>query len=95
MDDKKGFIQLYKVNYNKNYFKETKIEFVKDITLEINKIKPKNFNGFQKYITCITQQISHEKKIKILVTCSNGNVYLITYKNLNFLILKDLPLDIL
>ena len=77
LDEKKGMIKLYKVIYDKVNFKNSEIKFIKNI--EIKKIKNINnesndFEGFKGYITYITQS---KFDGKILLTCSDGNVYLL------------------
>ena len=90
--NKKGFVHLYKVNYNNEIFENTEIEFVRDLEKELNNnVELKQCGGFKNIITCITQQINSEE-IKLLVTCFDGNVFLITYKNLEVLILNELNL---
>ena len=90
--NKKGFVQLYKVNYNNKIFENTEIVFVRDLENELNNnVELINCGGFKNKITCITQQITSEA-INLLITCFDGNVFLITYKKLEFLISKELNL---
>ena len=79
-DKNKGLIKLYKVNYNKDNFEKTSIEDVKNIEIEIELSNNglKNFDGFNGYITCITQS---RYDGKILMTCSDGSVYLFHYND--------------
>ena len=81
-DNKKGLIKLYKVIYDEDNFKNSEIKPIKDI--EIKKIQNNNvdnksndFKGFEGYITYITQS---KFDGKILLTCSDGNVYLLPLK---------------
>ena len=75
LNKKKGLIKLYKVIY---YYEieKIKIEYIHDIIIE--KKKGKNdlecFKGFKGPISCIIQSSQGE----ILVTCYDGNVYLIS-----------------
>ena len=76
-----GLIKLYKVNF---YKKDINIEFIQDITININKDnknETEKFQGFKGPISCIIQSkiTSH-----ILITCWNSYVYLFTPPNLNF-----------
>ena len=70
----KGIIKLYKFIKNEN-IEDTKIEFIQDIEIT----KTKNFNGFKDAISSITQS---KKDGKILVSSWDGNVYLLSYPNL-------------
>ena len=90
---KKGIIKLFKVIYS--YEKsEYRIEFIQDIEI-INQ-----YDGsivlFKKPISCITQSSSDEN---LLVTCWDGNVYLLTtvnikaYLNFDNLIEKDISIN--
>ena len=86
---KQGLIKIFKVNYNRENFENTEIEFVHDIEnitkeKDINNNESKKFEGFKGHITYITQSRDNEK---ILFTCSDGNVYLLKYQDLEFLIL--------
>jgi len=99
---KRGGIKLYKLNYEDDNIK--KIEFIQDITFEKQKIKKfgkdkKNenssgkeiefedyiFKGFESSISCITQST---KTGKILITCWDGNVFLLSEPNIS-IYLKD------
>ena len=69
----KGEIKLYKYEKNIN-----DIKFVSDFV--IDKDKNNNFKGFNGIIKCMIQT----KDEKIIATCSNGNVYLLSEPNLEF-----------
>ena len=72
-----GLIKLYKVNNDKDNFEKTEIEYIKDIEIkEIIKKAEVNFVGFKGYITYINQS---RYDGKILLTCSDGNVYSLEY----------------
>ena len=83
-DKKQGLINLFKVNFNKENFEKTKIEYIKNI--EIGPFSGKNkFDGFKRNITCILQsQLTGD----ILITCSDGKVYYFSSPNLNNYILN-------
>ena len=67
---KKGLIKLYKVIYGEE-FNNIRIEFIQDIVLF-----KKRFNG---PISCMTQS---NLDGKILVTCWDGNIYLLDYADI-------------
>ena len=73
-DTKQGLIKKYKVNYNREIFEKTEIEYVLDIEIEkdVNINKVKQFDGFKGYITCLIQS---RYDGAILVGCSDGKVY--------------------
>ena len=79
-DSKKGAIRLYKINYNKQEFKNTEIEYIKDIEINSN-VGENKFDEFKGKITCIIQT---RYSGNILVTCSDGNVFLFTFPNIDF-----------
>ena len=79
LDNKKGAIKLYKINYNKQEFKNTEIEYIKDI--EISNRGENKFDEFKGKITCIIQS---RYSGNILLTCSDGNVFLFTLPNIDF-----------
>ena len=80
VNKKEGEIKLFKVIYSEKAY-NIKIEFVQDIEFE----RKKNFTGFEGAISCITQIKENTDNLgKILVTCYNGKIYLLTKPNLNF-----------
>ena len=92
----KGIIKLFKVIYS--YEKsESRIEFIQDIDIIDQNYSYKNrFKILKKPISCIIQSSSGEN---ILVTCWDGNVYLLsnldieTYLNYDKLIEKNISLN--
>ena len=72
----KAGMQLFKLNNNEN-----EVEFIQDINLEKNE-----FNAFTGTITCITQL---KDKGNLLITCSDGNVYLFSPPNINYYLFYD------
>ena len=70
-----GLIKLYKVIYN-DEIEKIKIEFIQDIIIEKKKGEKdsESFKGFKGPISCIIQS----PKGEILVTCYDGNVYLLS-----------------
>ena len=76
---KQGLIKLYKVNYNKENFENTEIEYIKDIEIKSNK-RGNKFDGFEGNITCIIQS---KYNGNILITCSDGKVYSFKNPNIN------------
>ena len=75
-----GLIKLYKAKFGINE-KETNIDFVQDIEFE----KTKNFYSFNGAISSIIQS---KNKGNVLITCYDGNVYLLSLPNLNFICQK-------
>ena len=76
-EKKRGIIKLFKVIYN--YEKsESSIEFIQDIEI-INQYDSNEFIILKKPISCITQSSSDEN---LLVTCWDGNVYLLSSLNI-------------
>ena len=75
----KGIIKLYEIIYN-NKIEKIGIKYNEDINFE--KDEKKNFNSFEKAISCIIQS-----KIdgKIFLTCLDGNVYSLTKPNFDFI----------
>jgi hypothetical protein len=69
-------IQLFKLNNNEN-----EVEFIQDINLEKNE-----FNEFTGTITCITQL---KDTGNLVITCSDGNVYLFSPPNINYYLFCD------
>jgi hypothetical protein len=92
----KGIIKLFKVIYI--YEKsESRIEFIQDIEIIDPNYSNKNkFISLKKPISCITRSSSDEN---LLVTCWDGNVYLLenlnidAYLNYDKLIEKNISLD--
>ena len=80
LDSMKGVIKLYKIKYNNQEFKNTEIEYIKDIEIKSN-IGGNKFDEFRGKITCIIQS---RYSGNILVTCSDGNVFLFTFPNIDF-----------
>ena len=76
-DKNHGFIKLYKVNYNKDNFEKTEIEYIKNIEEDF-------ISGFKGYVTCIIQSIYDGK---FFITCSDGSVYILNDVNFKFYIL--------
>ena len=73
----KGIIKLYKIIYS--YEKsESRIEFIHNIEI-INQYDSNEFIILKKPISCIIQTSSDEH---LLVTCWDGNVYLLTTSNI-------------
>jgi hypothetical protein len=69
-------MQLFKLNNN-----EKEVEFIQDINLE-----KKEFNAFTGEITCITQS---KDTGNLVITCSDGNVYLFSPPNINYYLFCD------
>ena len=69
-DRGEGVIKLYKI-------KENKLLFLQDIEFEYDE----NFKGFDNSVSCITQS---NITGNILVTCWDGNVYLLNPPNIDF-----------
>ena len=75
-EKKGGMIKLYEIIKNSKSNCE-KLEFLQDIEFEIND----NFNGFENSISCITQS---NITGNIIVTCWDGNTYLLNPPNIDF-----------
>ena len=71
----RGKIKLYKLIKN-NIIKDTKIKFIQDIDVK----KTKQFNGFKGPINCIIQS---RQNLKILISCMDGNIYLLSSPNID------------
>ena len=71
-----GKIKLYKVIFSDQTYK-TRIEYLQDIEFEKND----KFEGFEGPISCITQSSYYGN---ILVSCYDGNVYLLSNPDLSF-----------
>ena len=69
-DRGEGVIKLYEI-------KENKLKFLQDIEFEFDE----NFKGFDNSVSCITQS---NITGNILVTCWDGNVYLLNPPNIDF-----------
>ena len=70
-DRNEGLIKIYKINYNDNYDK-LDIEYIRDF--KIDQKGKNNFKGFKKPISCMIQS---KKTKNIIITCLDGNVYLL------------------
>ena len=75
-DKNQGLIKLYKVIYS-DKFNDLKIEYINDINI-MNSLN-KDFRGFKGPITSIIQSNIDRN---ILITCWDGNVYLLSEDNL-------------
>ena len=78
-DRQQGLIKLYQIIFNEN-IKSIKLVYVFDLNFEksenfINEYELIGFQGFKGPITCISQSSNNEK---ILISCSDGNIYLFT-----------------
>jgi len=75
----KGLIKLFKVIYCNEHF-DYRIEFIQDIEI-IDKYASNKFifKKFKKPISCITQSSSNNN---LLITCWDGNVYLLETLNI-------------
>ena len=69
-DRREGVIKLYEI-------KDNKLKFLQDIEFEFDE----NFKGFDNSVSCITQS---NITGNILVTCWDGNVYLLNPPNIDF-----------
>ena len=93
-EKKRGIIKLFKVIYNHEK-SESSIKFIQDIEI-INQYDSNEFIILKKPISCIIQSSSGEN---ILVTCWDGNVYLLSslnieaYLNIDKLFEKDITFD--
>ena len=76
-----GEIQLYKIT---NKGDDCSLEFIQ--TLYFDNDENIDFSGFNGAITCITQA---EINGNILISCSNGNVYLFSPPNINYFLFYD------
>ena len=74
---KQGKIKLYRIIYGEKCL----IEYIQDI-----KIFDKSYNGFNGPISCITQS---KKDGNLLITCWDGNVYLVDQPNISFYLEQD------
>ena len=78
-----GLIKLYKLKFDENYF-DYKIEYIQDIVIE--KDKNKNFNNFKRPISSIIQSNIDGN---ILITCWDGNVYLLSLPDIEYYLKYD------
>ena len=74
---KQGIIKLYKIIYEE----KISIEYIQDI-----KLFDKDFKGFKGPISCITQS---KKNKNLLITCWDGNVYLVNKPDIHFYLEQD------
>ena len=77
-----GIIKLFKIIYGEN--NNNKIEYIQDIIFEKN--KKKNFKSFKGPISSIIQS---KEKGNILITCWDGNVYLMSYPDIEYYLKSD------
>ena len=82
-EKRQGMIKLYKVEYNEKGNDKINIEYLQDIIIEAKD----NFKGFDKNIICMTQCQSNGK---ILVSSSDGNLYLFSEPNLDYYLEENL-----
>ena len=83
IDKKKGEIKLYKVFYGINFY-ENRIEYIDDIIIDNND----NLRNLRSPISSIVQDKSKEHG-NILITCWDGNVYLLSSLNIEYYIKYD------
>ena len=76
-------IKLYKVEYNEKGNDKINIEYLQDIIIETND----EFKGFDNNIICINQNQSNGK---ILISSSDGNLYLFSEPNLDYYLEENL-----
>ena len=76
-----GVIKLYKLISTEKVC-DTKIEYILDIVFDIKE----NFEGFERPISSIIQS---KKNGNIIVSCWDGNIYLLTPPNLDYLLYND------
>ena len=74
---KQGMIKLYKIIYNE----KLSIEYIQDI-----RFFDKDFKGFKGPISCIIQSKINEN---LLITCWDGNVYLVNKPDIHFYLEQD------
>ena len=77
-----GIIKLFKIIYGEN--NNNKIEYIQDIIFEKN--KKKNFKSFKGPISSIIQSTETGN---ILITCWDGNVYLMSYPYIEYFLKLD------
>ena len=78
---KQGMIKLYKIIYGE----KLSIEYIQDI-----KFFDKDFKGFKGPISCITQS---KQDGNLLITCWDGNVYLVNKPNISFYLKQDKEIE--
>jgi len=78
---KQGLIKLYKIKYEE----KLSIEYIQDI-----KLFDKYFKGFKGPISCITQS---KKDGNLLITCWDGNVYLVNKPDISFYLKQDKEIE--
>ena len=74
-------VELYKLITTEKVC-DTKIEYILDIVFDIKE----NFEGFERPISSIIQS---KKNGNIIVSCWDGNIYLLTPPNLDYLLYND------
>jgi hypothetical protein len=82
-EKRQGMIKLYKVQYNEKGNDKINIEYLQDIIIEDN-VK---FTGYDKNIICMAQS---QNNGKILISSSDGNIYLFSEPNLDYYIEENL-----
>ena len=82
-DKRQGMIKLYKVEYNEKGNDKINIEYLQDIIIETND----EFKGFDNNIICMNQS---QNNGKILVSSSDGNLYLFSDPNLDYYLEENL-----
>ena len=78
---KKGIIKLYKIIFDE----KISIEYIQDI-----KLFDKEFKGFKGPISCIIQS---KKDGNLLITCWDGNVYLVNKPDIHFYLKQDKEIE--
>jgi len=78
-EKRQGMIKLYKVQYNEKSNDKINVEYLQDIIIEADE----KFKGFDKNIICMMQCQSSGK---ILISSSDGNLYLFSRPNLDYYI---------
>ena len=76
-----GMIKLFKIIKKENFL-ESKIEYIQDIEIEITG----EFRGFKGPINHIIQK---KKKLNLLVSCMDGNIYLFKPPNIDYFLFYD------
>lgn len=77
----RGMIKLFKILYNE-IFLETKIEYIQDIGIE-------NSGEFRGFKGPINQIIQKKKKLNLLISCMDGNIYLFKPPNIDYFLFYD------
>ena len=78
---REGKICLYKINYGDKAYNTT-IEYIQDIIIK----DKSNIDYFNGPINCLVQS---KTTGNILVSCYNGNIYLLTPPNINYYLKED------